>query len=235
MSSKILCLHGFLQNAKVFSEKSSGIRKLLKKNNIQTEYLDGPTVLSKQDLPFTIDDDKWEAIEKDQLNKSWFYHTDISSELNIETAINTVSEYIKEHGPFDGILGFSQGAALAAIVTNQIKTLVPDHPYFKVSILFSAYSFTEKDPNSADANALRITPKYQDSFQPPKDLSTKVIFIYGLNDNAVPGERSKFLYNIYNTTEGVDVKFFEHDGGHLVVNKKDFLRPVVEEITEALK
>ncbi|SCV05553.1 LANO_0H10022g1_1 [Lachancea nothofagi CBS 11611] len=231
---KLLFLHGFLQNGKVFSEKSSGIRKLLKKANVQCDYIDGPTTLEQKDLPFEIDDEKWQATVDAQLNKSWFYHSEISKDLDLSQAIKTVSDHIKAEGPYDGIVGFSQGAAVAAIVTNKITQLVPDHPPFKVSLIFSGYSFTEPDPQNTDQ--LRIAEKFQDSFTPLADSPTKMLFVWGASDVAVPATRSKYLYNIYtNGAESTDLaKCFEHPGGHMVPNKKDIIRPIVEEISSAV-
>ncbi|CCH43241.1 putative serine hydrolase [Wickerhamomyces ciferrii] len=228
--AKVLCLHGFLQNGKVFSEKSSGIRKLLKKSNIQLDYIDGPIILEKKDLPFEIDDDKWKEILDADLNKAWFYHDNISKNLDLTEAIQTVVNHIKTNGPYDGIFGFSQGAAVTAIINNKIKELIPEHPYFKFAITFSGYSFTEPKPNNSEE--LQITEKFQDSFTVPSDLTTKNIFVYGANDNSVPGVRSKFLSKLYPQDNKI---VFEHDGGHFVPNKKDFLKPIVEEITKAIE
>ncbi|CAI8506744.1 unnamed protein product [Hanseniaspora opuntiae] len=201
---KILCLHGFLQNAKMFSEKSSGIRKLLKKENIQLDYLDGPITLAQKDLPFVIDDEKWEAIVEQGTNKAWFYHFDESHKIDIQPALDLVQKYITENGPYDGILGFSQGAGLSSVLVNKIKELCPDHPYFKICVLFS-------DP-----------------------VTTEIISVHGSSDNAVPGVRSEFLNKIM-TENGHSVKSLVHEGGHVVVNKKDFLRPIVEDIKKALE
>lgn len=231
---KLLFLHGFLQNGKVFSEKSSGIRKLLKKSNIQCDYIDASVILDRKDVPFEMDDEKWQTILDTEVNKAWFYHSDISRELDLTSAIKTVTEHIKANGPYDGIVGFSQGAALASIITNKITELVPSHPQFKVSLLFSAYSFTEPDPEHE--GQLRITSKFVDSFKPREDRTTKIIFVYGLADMAVPCERSKFLYNYYtNGKELPDCLVFEHLGGHMVPNKKDIIRPIVEEINSSLE
>ncbi|KAH3899017.1 probable Family of serine hydrolases 1 [Saccharomycodes ludwigii] len=231
---KLLCLHGFLQNAKVFSEKSSGIRKLLKKAGIQTDYIDGPVVLERKDLPFEMDDDKWQACLDANVNRAWFSHSEISKELDLSDSIKYVSEYIAKNGPYDGIIAFSQGAALATIITNQITTLVPTQPQFKVSVIISGYSFTEPDPEHP--GQLRITEKFVKSFTPNPERTTKMLFIYGSSDQAVPCQRSKYLYNIYENSNVKDnLKAFEHDGGHMVPNKKGFLRPIVEEISEALK
>lgn len=231
---KLLFLHGFLQNGKVFSEKSSGIRKLLKKANVQCDYIDAPVMLAKNDLPFEMDDDKWEATVDAQLNRAWFYHSDISSELDITQGLNTVVEHIKANGPYDGIVGFSQGAALSTIITNRITELVPEHPEFKISVIISGYSFTEPvEPNS---ETLQITAKYKESFQPKTDSNTRIVLIYGASDMAVPNVRSKYLQKIYQDAfkDATQVQAFEHPGGHMVPNKKDIIRPVVEAITEVL-
>lgn len=233
---KLLFLHGFLQNGKVFSEKSSGLRKLLKKANIQCDYIDGPVLLEKKDLPFEMDDEKWKTVVDAQLNRAWFYHSEISSELDVAKGIDTVVDYIKKNGPYDGIVGFSQGAALSTIITNRITKLVPDHPEFKVSVIISGYSFTEQDPSKPEGE-LRITEKYQQSFTPAKGMKTKIILIYGETDQAVPNIRSKYLKSIYeNALDDIDqVKAYEHPGGHMVPNKKDIIRPIVEEIEKSLK
>ncbi|CAL9728205.1 family of serine hydrolases 1 [Monosporozyma unispora] len=233
---KLLFLHGFLQNGKVFSEKSSGIRKLLKKANIQCDYIDGPVLLEKKDLPFVMDEDKWQATVDAQLNRAWFYHSEISHELDISEGIKTVVDHIKANGPYDGIVGFSQGAALSTVITNKITELVPGHPEFKVSVIISGYSFTEQDPSKPEGE-LRITEKYQDSFTPATNMKTKIIFIYGAADQAVPNVRSKYLKAIYENALGdIDqVKAYEHPGGHMVPNKKDIIRPIVEEITKSLQ
>ncbi|CCF60117.1 hypothetical protein KAFR_0J00490 [Kazachstania africana CBS 2517] len=238
MESKLLFLHGFLQNGKIFSEKSSGIRKLLKKASIQCDYIDGPVQLEKKDLPFEMDDERWQAVLDSQTNRSWFYHSEISKELDLTEAIQTVVNHIKENGPYDGIVGFSQGAALASIINNKITELIPSHPEFKTSVIISGYSFTEPDPENK--SQLVIAEKFKDSFTPKADSKTKMIFIYGASDVAVPNVRSKYLKDIYSAAASSEedpkerVKAFEHPGGHMVPNKKDFIRPVVEEITSAL-
>lgn len=231
MTTKILCLHGFLQNAKIFSEKSSGIRKLLKKLDIETKYIDGAVELEKKDLPFEIDDAKWKEVLDQDLNKAWFFHSNISKELDLTDAIAKVSDHIKEHGPYDGILGFSQGSALTAIITNQITQLVPGHPPFKFSVIFSGYAFTELVDESDESQGIQITEKYRDAFTVPENFSTKTIHIFGSSDLAVPAERSKYLFNLYPEEKKIA---FEHDGGHFVPNKKQFLSPVVEEIKNSL-
>lgn len=228
-SPKILCLHGFLQNGKVFSEKSSGLRKLLKKSQIQMDYIDGPVTLERNDLPFEVDDAKWQEIVDSQINKAWFYHFDNPEKLNIDAALNTVFNHIKTNGPYQGIIGFSQGAAISTIVANTIGEKLPDHGPFKLALHISGYSFTDRD-DSPERTELGINEKFAKEFSVPEEFSTKTLFIYGEADNSVPFSRSQFLANLF-----TDKIAYKHDGGHFVPNKKDFLRPVVEEIESSFK
>ncbi|AET41508.1 putative serine hydrolase Ecym_8223 [Eremothecium cymbalariae DBVPG len=231
---RLLFLHGFLQNGKLFSEKSSGIRKLLKKSNIQCDYMDGPVELERGQLPFEVEDDRWEATVDANLNRAWFYHSDVSRELEVGDAIARVREYIQQNGPYDGIVGFSQGAALSSIITNKICELVPGHKPFDVSVIISGYAFTEPG-DEGDAGQFKITQRYQDCFKPRDGFNTKILCVYGAADMAVPAERSKYLSEIYTLAYGDEqVKVYEHPGGHMVPNKKDIIRPVVEEINKAL-
>ncbi|ODV97327.1 hypothetical protein PACTADRAFT_49059 [Pachysolen tannophilus NRRL Y-2460] len=221
---KVLCLHGFLQNSKIFYEKASGIRKALKKINAETFFLDGPTILEKKDLPFEIDDEnKWKEIVDSGINRAWWYHVE---DLNIENALTAVKECILKEGPFDGILGFSQGAALAAIVTNNISTLVPGHQQFKFSILFSAYAFTTTDESAV------LKEKYAHLFKVPNDLETLTIHVYGSSDTHVPKERSLLLASYY--PENIK-KTIEHEGGHFVPNKKPIISKIIEYVETSLK
>jgi predicted esterase len=55
---------------------------------------------------------------------------------SVLTAINDLSEYIAEEGPFDGVLGFSQGASLAAMIIVRARHSNP--PPFQFAIFFCA-------------------------------------------------------------------------------------------------
>ncbi|AAS51302.1 ACR076Cp [Eremothecium gossypii ATCC 10895] len=231
--ARLLFLHGFLQNGRVFSEKSSGLRKLLKKAGVQCDYIDGPVELQPADLPFSVEAERWSATVDAGMNRAWFHHTDVSADLNVADALETVAAHIRAHGPYDGVVGFSQGAALAAILTNRLCDLVPGHPPLKVGLFVSGYSFTEPDPVAPQA--LRIAARHQQAFAPPPGQPTQVLFLYGAADAAVPAARSKYLQDIYVKAYGEDqVKGFEHPGGHMVPNKKEIIRPIVDEIAKAL-
>lgn len=248
---RFLCLPGYLQNGKIFAEKSSGLRKILtKKNNYQLDYVDPPIIINnKEELPFKLSEDedeantKWDAIVKDDINRAWWKHKDPHNYEGFQQSVDFLVNYIKENGPYDGILGFSQGAAMAAIITNTIGEIQPN---FKTSIFISGFTFTEAKAADGDKKALdneekdisvysskvKILPGYEKYFTIPEDFNTTIISVVGANDFAVPAIRGEHLASIY---EGkTSSTLFKHDGGHFVPNKKQFLNPIVEKIVSSI-
>ncbi|CAI6462524.1 ADM_HP2_G0021800.mRNA.1.CDS.1 [Saccharomyces cerevisiae] len=66
-----------------------------------------------------------------------------------------------------------------------------------------------------------------------------MIFIYGASVPR-PSHPSdlKYLYDIYLKAQNGNkekVLAYEHPGGHMVPNKKDIIRPIVEQITSSLQ
>lgn len=238
---------GFMQSGKVFAEKSSGIRKILtKKQNLQLDYLDPPTIIpKKEDLPFSLGneeeaEEKWKSVVDRNMNRCWWIARGPGDYEGFPTAFQYVLDYVKENGPYDGIIGFSQGAAMASIVLNELLKTQD----MKIALFISGFVFTQPinlEVEMSDLDHLikditdyttkvEIKPAFQRYFTVPDPLSCKVISVYGSEDVAVPAIRSKYLLTLYpSLTE------FEHDGGHLVPNKKQFLSPIVEIFRETFE
>lgn len=81
----------------------------------------------------------------------WFqFDKDFTEYTNLEECISYLCEYITTRGPFDGFLGFSQGATLSALLLGyqaQGKVL-KDHPPFKLFVSVSGSKF--RDPSICD-------------------------------------------------------------------------------------
>ncbi|XP_050905401.1 esterase FUS5 isoform X7 [Lathyrus oleraceus] len=105
MKPRILCFHGF---------RTSG--QILKK--LVSRWPE--TVLQKLDLVFI--DGQFPAQGKSDVEGifdppyyEWFQaNEDFTEYRNFEECLTYVEDYMLENGPFDGVLGFSQGAFLAA-------------------------------------------------------------------------------------------------------------------------
>lgn len=248
---KFLCLPGYLQTGKVFAEKSSGIRKLLtKKLNYDLDYIDPPVQLSMDQLPFQLAateeeaKEKWDGIVEQDLNRCW-WHAHNGNYDGFNDSLDYVIKHMKENGPYDGIIGFSQGAAMSAIVANSVGKLLPENGPVKVAVLFSSFAFTlPRDPKDADAHLgyndesldefsakVKLNDNYHQYFSVPQGFATKVLLVYGSEDQVVPPVRVQYLNRLY----GDHLQEFKHEGGHFLPNKKPFLQPIVEAIQESVE
>ena len=246
---KLLCLPGFLQSGTVFAEKSSGIRKLLtKKLGYELDYIDPPVVISsKEQLPFKLSADpqeeaeRWDDVVAKNLNRCWWLHTARDEYESFDDSVAHVINHIQQNGPYDGIIGFSQGAAMSAIIANSIEKLVPGHGPFAITVAFSPFAFTVPK-NAGDEmsklnseikdleeykSRVELNPRFSKYFVP--EASTKTVAVYGTEDAVVPPVRTEYLCSLY-----PQIEIVKHDGGHYMPNKKLFLNPIVELFKDAL-
>ncbi|GEQ72456.1 hypothetical protein JCM33374_g6143 [Metschnikowia sp. JCM 33374] len=242
---RILCLPGFLQSGSLLAEKSSGLRKLLtKKLNYDLVYLDPPVIISTKDqLPFKLsvdpqeENERWADIVAKDVNRCWWLKSSSNDYVGFEDAMKYIVKHLEENGPYDGIIGFSQGAAMSAIVANSIEKLVPKNGPLGIAVLFSPFAFTvPKNTNEEMAqlnseitdlkeytSRVDLNPLYKTYFEPQSSPSTKMVAVYGTEDAVVPPVRTEYLCSLY-----PEIEIVKHDGGHYMPNKKSFLNPIVE-------
>jgi len=111
--------------------------------------------------------------------KGYFYcYYDAFDPANVKKAHELLTEVIEEEGPFDGVLGFSQGGSLAIAYLVQHEIDHPNEPApFKFAAIFSSIiSFTPDETycegviqslNDADLKALAEFPEADYSVLPP--------------------------------------------------------------------
>lgn len=138
---KILCLHGF---------RTSG--SFLKKQISKWD----PSLFTQFDLEFP--DGKYPAGGKSDIEGifpppyyEWFqFEKDFTVYFNLEECISYLCDYITANGPFDGFLGFSQGATLSALLIGYQAQgkLLKEHPPIKFLISISGCKF--RDPSICD-------------------------------------------------------------------------------------
>lgn len=58
-------------------------------------------------------------------NNEYFAYYDPTNAASILQAVNDLSAYVLAEGPFDGVMGFSQGAALAAMLLARDSSSMP--------------------------------------------------------------------------------------------------------------
>ncbi|KAJ8765717.1 hypothetical protein K2173_014839 [Erythroxylum novogranatense] len=102
---RILCLHGFRDSGAIFLKEIGRFPESL------LQRLD----LVFADAPFPAEEKSDAGGVCDPPHYEWFQsNEDYREHRNFEECIAFIEDYMIKNGPFDGVLGISQGAALAA-------------------------------------------------------------------------------------------------------------------------
>jgi len=128
-----------------------------------------------------------------------------------ERSLGLLEEALERDGPFDGVLGFSMGAAASALLCAAIESKkVQNHEQFKFAILFGG--FVPRDPVLADS---LLSVK----------LGLPSLHYSGQNDQLVVEQRSRELLQSFGEEEST---FVLHPQGHCIPS----LREVREKVKE---
>lgn len=218
---KILMLHGFVQSDRIFSGKTGGLRKNLKKLGYELYYARGPHVVDKSTLPGSTEQEKKTNdmliadAKSDDLYGWWLRKTSgpnaiIDYEIPQQT-FDYLRHYIIENGPFDGIIGFSQGAGLAGYIVQNIREILnlteEQQPDLKFFISFSGFKLVPE---------MYLKP-YELKMAPPS------LHIMGEVDAVVSEERTMQLYNEWPEEKR---HLLKHPGSHFIPNSKPFAMQV---------
>ncbi|XP_070774107.1 esterase OVCA2 [Enoplosus armatus] len=202
---RVLCIHGYRQNGSSFREKTGALRKLLKKQ-VELVYLSAP--LSVQQVSS-------EAPEKENGSGPgpggdedprgwWFSDTQARSfsaqqqceeSLGLDESVTVVREAVKVQGPFDGILGFSQGAAFVAMLCSLQEQKLESEFSFRFAILVAGFRSACKE--------------HQKFYSAPLQIPS--LHVFGLEDRVIPDNMSRELLPSFH-----DPQILTHPGGHFV-------------------
>ncbi|KAJ2008599.1 hypothetical protein H4R26_000075 [Coemansia thaxteri] len=126
-----------------------------------------------------------------------------------------VGKILNEQGPFDGILGFSQGGSLAVIISALLDGrdgpsfgVEVNHPPIKFVVLAGAFM--------ADA------PQYQYIYAKPL-ANVASMHMMGTYDTVVGVEKPRELLKMF-----TDPVAFEYDGGHYIPQMPKCIRTMTE-------
>ncbi|EED18832.1 DUF341 family oxidoreductase, putative [Talaromyces stipitatus ATCC 10500] len=191
---KILCLHGAGTNAQILDSQLAPLVRALQKDQIATfhsvegevEDSPGPGIEGFFEGPF-FSYYKWPQTVHDDGH-------------SVTTAYNMLYEIIEEDGPFDCILGFSHGGAVAAgLMVHHITQNPYDSPLFRCAIFFNSFPpFRMNDENEPILNE-GLEGKLT---VPTLHVAGRQDFVYNYSLN---------LYKICNAETST---LLTHDGGH---------------------
>lgn len=225
---KMLMLHGFAQSGPCFQIKTRPLTKVLRKTisdyyNVVPEDVElviptAPLQLRASDLcgtcaegqQFFGDSDTW----------AWWQNLDTTSQyVGIESSLAALILLVQKHGPFTGVVGFSQGATLAVMFASWCESRsVPgrsealrdmSNGNTLLSQLLSSPPQSRLD-FALCFSGFRGTPSFYHGFYAPK-IVTPTIHILGQLDTMVSSADSEDLIN-----SCFEPKVLQHQGVHFV-------------------
>ncbi|WWC87909.1 uncharacterized protein L201_002809 [Kwoniella dendrophila CBS 6074] len=215
MAIRVLALCGFTQNSYIYSRQIGAVRKACK--NVEFVFLEPPVVVEKADLPWSDNLDQFgsnattdEAAQTAETTPRawWVTANEMKTYKKFDETVAYVHDFLTKNGPFDGIMGFSQGAGMAAIICALLEKpglhpnwqSEPSLPKFKFAIFVGGFL--------PKAESHDFTPY----FPLPSSLAT--LHVCGKNDTLITVERSKTL-----SDKCENARVEEHDGGHYTPSK----------------
>lgn len=222
-TKKVLMLHGYVQSGKIFSSKTGGLRKSLKKLGYELYYPTAPIKLDKQliaKLHGSSEKGKAEDIDiaseysssntAEDLYGWYLIDKTRLGEYKLEQAtFDSLHDYVVQNGPFDGIMGFSQGAGIAGYLLTDFNGILnlseEEQPPIKFFVSFSGF---------------RLAPEaFQEAYN-KKKLTTPSLHVQGELDSVVTEARAGALYDCFEPSSRTLIK---HPGGHFVPSAKRFV------------
>lgn len=230
---RILCLHGFRQNASSFKGRTASLAKKLKKI-ADLFFIDAPHELPYIYQPLVSDHHMncastslpssppppsasckkkfawfvapnfdaggiadWKVADGPFDPLQYQRQTD-----GYDISIAHLKAFLSQEGPFDGILGFSQGAAMAALISAQEK--LKGEMDFRFAILCSGFVVHKEE---MDCELIKLPS----------------LHIYGNEhgkDRQIANQASKELASLYDGRSSVIV---EHDCGHMIPTRSPYI------------
>ena len=113
---RILCLHGARQTGQIFENRLDALARKVR-GFAALSFLDAPFALPLED-GHDVATRRWH--EEDSV--------DALDDGAWAVAVATVVSFWESNGPFDGVLGFSQGAALCCLLCRMVRKLFQPPP-----------------------------------------------------------------------------------------------------------
>lgn len=252
---KLLMLHGYTQSGSLFHAKSRALTKHIQKalplHEVTASYPTAPLRLRPSDIPgyepsdTGIPDDDIEAY-------GWWRRSNSANPplyTGIEEGLSAVAKVLTDEGPFDGVIGFSQGAALAGMVAGLLEPGRKEvfaqfakedsegaagmsfpsafdeatgfrHPPLKFALCYSGF----RAPG----------PRYRGFYDNPP-IQTPVLHILGSLDAVVDEGRSRALIDACQGQPEKEGLVIWHPGGHFLPSQRPYLDAAVRFIREQLE
>ncbi|KAK4451171.1 serine hydrolase-domain-containing protein [Podospora aff. communis PSN243] len=235
---KILMLHGYTQSGPLFRAKTRALEKLMAKALAPLNlvpaliYPTAPNRLSARDIPgFEVKDGE-EGDEEGEIDSwAWWRRDEASGEYRfLEEGMERLVETIRDvEGGVDGVVGFSQGGSVAAVLASAMEEgrTVPEG---------EKWEWVRRVREANGGRALKFAVVYSGFWAVPQEMGwvyepkvrTPTLHYLGSLDTVVEEGRSRGL--VERCEEPVVVV---HPGGHYVPVSKEWVMPLVGFVRKA--
>ncbi|KAJ6133776.1 Serine hydrolase FSH [Penicillium sp. IBT 18751x] len=229
---KILMIHGARQSGELFQAKIQALEKMIQRalgphqpRGADFVYPTAPFSLGSPDGTSELRGrhGAWTWFQSDAIDEIY---------LGLEGGLNSIGSILKDSGPFDGVVGFSEGAAAAAMVASLLEENRQDsfaqleaedglpypayfatlgHPPLKFVVSISGYAASH--------------PAYRAFYSP--SIRTPTLHFLGSMDSVVDESASMRLVESCQEPENEKKPIvIWHAGGHIVPSGKRELAAV---------
>jgi pimeloyl-ACP methyl ester carboxylesterase len=204
---RILCLHGYQGSASILREQTRGFAQGLERL-ADFVYVDAPTLAlgdfgwwhaKRQATPFALPDPG--VAPSIARYEGW------------SRTLDWVLSTFEREGPFDGVFGFSQGAALTALLVGLRS---PDQMLMTRKPLGFGFAIMVGGFWASDPELARLY-KAKQNYEIPS------VHIVGRSDSIVPSQNSRSIAALFQ-----DPLVLEHGGGHIVASTPEIREKVAE-------
>ena len=235
---KILMLHGFAQSGPFFQIKTRALTKMLLRTisrcyNVMAE--DVELVFPTAPLQLRVSDRIGTCAEGPQfLDDSdiwaWWQNLDVTTRyIGIESSLAALMLLVQKHGPFTGVVGFSQGATLAAMFASwcesgsvpgrsEVLREMSNGEALQLQLLSSPPQC--RLDFALCLSGFRGTPSFYHGFYTP-EIVTPTIHILGELDTMVCNTLTEQLIG-----SCLEPKVLRHQGVHFVPSNVDVLNQI---------
>ena len=213
MSKKILMLHGLAQTGPYFESKTKHFRTALEQLGYTLYYPTAPNRYPAADVPSDILDSVGAEPNSAEI-VAWIENDDVNHTYSLpDTSTKFLHDYIIENGPFDGVIGFSQGAGVTGYLSTDFNGLLDlteeQQPPLKFITSFSGFRFlpdvyqTQYDNNPIKIPSLHVKGELDTVTEPWK------------------------IESLYNSCSEDSRTLMVHGGGHFVPNSRGFIKKYI--------
>ncbi|ROV88321.1 hypothetical protein VSDG_09393 [Cytospora chrysosperma] len=238
---KILMLHGYAQTGPVFRSKTGAMSKMIGKAlpsiNAIRIYPTGPHRLQPSDIPGfqpREGEGEGESANAELDCFGWFLHDEEPGILRgFADGMHAIANAIEEAGGVDGVLGFSQGGAVGALVAAALESdrELPEDKEQR--------AWVERLREANRGRPLRFCVIYSGFVMRPGaqlgwlykgGIKTPTCHFFGSTDSVVQESRCRSL-----AEQCIAPEVVVHPGGHHVPVRKEWVAPLLVFLKKVLE